>query len=56
MIRFFICFLSFATLKLTKIYKKPLVFFVKHSMLKSKHAKIEAAFLTQMIIFGTLYE
>ncbi len=44
MIRFFIYFLSFATLKLTKIYKKPLVFFVKHSMLKSKHAKIEAAF------------
>lgn len=34
-------FLSISLLKLTKIYKKPLVFFLKHSMLK--HAKIESS-------------
>ncbi|KHN66009.1 hypothetical protein DH17_04995 [Acinetobacter oleivorans] len=38
---FLLIFLSLSTLKLTKIYKKPLVFFLKHSMLK--HAKIKSS-------------
>lgn len=52
MIRFFIDFLSLSTLKLTKIYKKPLVFFLKHSMLK--HAKIKSSLLDSNDYFWNL--
>lgn len=53
MIRFlFKIFLSLSLLKLTKIYKKPLVFFLKHSMLK--HAKIKSSLLDSNDYFWNL--